>query len=286
MRPRPKRPPRRCTAESAFCAASVTSVASGGVRQRSHTPHGLHAGLAEVAAHGGRAAAGAVEHGVELAQLAHLHGLDAGVDVAAVDAAHGPGEIGGGVERDALGRLAVAAGAADLLPVGLDRRRRIGVDDVAHVGLVDAHAEGDGRDHHGGVRLQELLEPRRAHILVETGVIGQRRHAGGNQAFGQLVDAVARAGIDHAGALGPLGHQLQHAAVALPALALGRQGQLGPREAVDELARVPELQLGADVVAGAGIGGGGDGQARHVRERRRRGGPACGTRAGSRGPTG
>ncbi len=161
---------------------------------------------------------------------------------------------------------AVAAGAADLLPVGLDRRRRIGVDDVAHVGLVDAHAEGDGGDHHGGVRFQELLEPGGAQVLVETGVIGQRRHAGGDQLLGQLVDAVARAGIDHAGALGPLGHQLQHAAVALPALALRRQGQLGPREAVDELAGVLELQLGADVVAGAGIGRGGDGEARHVRE--------------------
>ena len=84
----------------------------------------LHAGLAEVAAHGGGAAAGAVEHGVELAHLAHLHRLDRVVDVAAVDAAHRPGEVGGGIERDALGRVAVAAGAADLLPVGLDRRRR------------------------------------------------------------------------------------------------------------------------------------------------------------------
>ena len=160
------------------------------------------------------------------------------------------------------------------------------MDDVAHVGLVDAHAEGDGRHHHGGVRLQELLEPGGAQMLVEAGVVGQRRHAGGNQRLGQLVDAVARAGVDHAGALRPLRHQLQHAAVALPALALGRQGQLGPREAVDELARVLQLQLGADVLAGAGIGGGGDGQARHVRERLRPGGPACGTRGGSRGPTG
>jgi hypothetical protein len=38
IRPRPNRPPSRCTAECAFCAASVASVASGGLRQRSHWP--------------------------------------------------------------------------------------------------------------------------------------------------------------------------------------------------------------------------------------------------------
>ena len=172
---------------------------------------GGDAGLAEVAAHGGGAAAGALEHGVELAHLAHLHALDGRVHVAAVDAAHRPGEVGGGIERDALGGRAVAPGAADLLPVGLDGRRRVGVDDVAHVRLVDAHAEGDGRHHHGRVGLEELLQPVRAQVLVEAGVVGQRQHACGGQLLGQLVDAVARAGIDHAGPVRPLGHQLQHA---------------------------------------------------------------------------
>ena len=44
-------------------------------------------------------------------------------------------------------RLPVAPGAADLLVVGLDRSRRREVDDRAHVGAVDAHAEGVGGDH-------------------------------------------------------------------------------------------------------------------------------------------
>ena len=41
---------------------------------------------------------------------------------------------------------AVAAGAADLLVVGFDGAGEGDVDDGADVGLVDAHAEGDGGD--------------------------------------------------------------------------------------------------------------------------------------------
>ena len=55
-------------------------------------------------------------------------------------------------------------------------------------------------------------------------------------------------------------------ACALPALALRRQGELGPREGVDELARAVEPQLGADVLARAGVCGGRDGKPRHAGE--------------------
>ena len=44
--------------------------------------------------------------------------------------------------------LAVAAGATDLLVIGLDRTGRAEVRHGAHVGAVDAHAEGvGGADH-------------------------------------------------------------------------------------------------------------------------------------------
>ena len=43
--------------------------------------------------------------------------------------------------------FAVAAGAADLLVVGLDRARDVGVHHEADVRLVDAHAEGVGGHH-------------------------------------------------------------------------------------------------------------------------------------------
>jgi hypothetical protein len=47
-----------------------------------------------------------------------------------------------------FGRVAVAAGAAGLLIISLDRFRQPGMGDEAHVRLVDAHAEGDRRHHH------------------------------------------------------------------------------------------------------------------------------------------
>ena len=45
--------------------------------------------------------------------------------------------------------------------------------DEAHVGLVDAHAEGDGGDHHHAVLAQEAALVGRAHLRVEAGVVGQ-----------------------------------------------------------------------------------------------------------------
>src|SRR5215470_5687630 len=111
----------------------------------------LHIDLAEVSADRGRAATGTVKHGIKLAQLAHLHRFDSVVDIAAVDATPGPGKIGGGIKRDAFRGCTVATGASDLLPIGFDRCRRICVDHIAYVGLIDAHAESDGGHHDGCV---------------------------------------------------------------------------------------------------------------------------------------
>src|SRR4029453_11961294 len=56
-------------------------------------------------------------------------------------------------EEDAAGRVAVAPRAAGLLEVALERRRRLIVDDVADVGLVDAEAERARRHHHDALAL-------------------------------------------------------------------------------------------------------------------------------------
>src|SRR5689334_11448920 len=71
----------------------------------------LYVGFAEVAADRGGPATPTVQHSVKLAQLAHLHRFDTVIDVAAVDAAPSPGEIGGGIQRDAFRGCAVAPGA-------------------------------------------------------------------------------------------------------------------------------------------------------------------------------
>ncbi len=183
---------------------------------------------------------------------------------AAADALEGPGHVRGAVEGDPFGGGAVAAGAADLLPVGLDRARGVGVDDEADVGLVDAHAEGDGGDHHRFVLVEEPVEAVAAERLVEPGVIGARREAVAGEALGQLLGALARAGVDDAGP--PLARRGQggDAVLAATGLPLRRERQLGPGEAGDEGRGLAQAQLRADVLARAGVGGGGDRQPGHA----------------------
>ncbi len=48
------------------------------------------------------------------------------------------------------------------------------MDDEPHVGLVDAHAEGDGRDHHHAVLLEKHVLVARAIGPLHAGVIGER----------------------------------------------------------------------------------------------------------------
>ena len=67
---------------------------------------------------------------------------------------------------------AVAPGASDLLVVGFEAARQRGVDHGAHVGLVDAHAERDGGDHHFDAAIQELLLHALAVLGIEAGVVG------------------------------------------------------------------------------------------------------------------
>ena len=83
--------------------------------------------------------------------------------------------VGQAVGHPGVGRQAVAAGAAGLLVVALDALGQVEVRDEAHVGLVDAHAEGDGRDHHDAVLAQEAVLVLRARVRgVQAGVVGQR----------------------------------------------------------------------------------------------------------------
>ena len=65
--------------------------------------------------------------------------------------------VAGAEEQHAFAGQAVAAGAAGFLVIALDVLRQIVVDDEADVGLVDAHAEGDGRADDAHLVAQEKL---------------------------------------------------------------------------------------------------------------------------------
>ena len=73
------------------------------------------------------------------------------------------------IEQHATRHLSVAAGAAGLLYVVLQRSRDVGVDHQPHVRLVDAHAEGIGSRDHAQFAADETL----LHVLL-----GLRRQPG------------------------------------------------------------------------------------------------------------
>ena len=105
-------------------------------------------GLAEVAHQGAVAADGLLAERVHLAQLAQRAGRGLG----AVGGQHRLPEpvVTAAVQQQALGLQAVPPGPASLLLVVLEGLRHAGMDDVADVRAVDAHAEGDrGHDHVG-----------------------------------------------------------------------------------------------------------------------------------------
>ena len=170
--------------------------------------------------------------------------------------------VGPGVQQQRPRRLAVPAGAADLLVVALDRRRHRRVDDGADVRLVDPHAEGR-RGHHD---LDVAAEERGLHVVPlrrrQPGVVGGGGELVG-QPTGERLRLLARRRVDDGGPPlrsaqhlgddrrprpGPLLHHLD--------------GQVLAPEAVD-VALVPlEVELGGDVVLDARRRGGGQGQHR------------------------
>jgi hypothetical protein len=143
--PAPKHSPVRRIADSAFCTATVASKVSGGAwrRDRSCRRAPRPRRNRPAASGGGRPAPRPAQKRVQPAWSAACARAGQGPRRSGCGAA----DVVGAVERQRLGRRAVAARAADLLIIGLDRFRQIGMRDPADIGLVDAHAEGD-RGHH------------------------------------------------------------------------------------------------------------------------------------------
>ena len=90
--------------------------------------------------------------------------------------------------------------------------------DVAHVGLVDAHAEGDGRNDADGIVLEEGVLVGRALGGVHAGVVGQGVDPLLAQELRGAVDLGARQAIDDA-ALALVARQELRAAASGPGAA-------------------------------------------------------------------
>ena len=116
-------------------------------------------------------------------------------------------DVGEAVGEPGGGGQAVATRPARLLVVALDRLRQVEVGDEPDVGLVDAHAEGDRRDHDDAVLAQEARLVRGAGRAVEPGVVRQRRDALRGEELGGLLDRLAREAVDDARVARVLGAQ-------------------------------------------------------------------------------
>ena len=103
------------------------------------------------------------------------------------------------VHHPRVGGLAVAAGAARLLVVGLDALRQIEVRHEPDVGLVDTHAERDRRDDDQRVLHEETPLILRARRGGQARVIRQRGKPLLHEPFGDALRLVARQAVDDAG---------------------------------------------------------------------------------------
>ena len=134
--------------------------------------------------------------------------------------------------------------------------------DEAHVGLVDAHAESDGGDHHHVLRRNEGGLVARPDPRVEPGMVGQHPPPAGRELLGQLLRFVAARHVDD-----PRPRLLRHQRLQLRADAVARAdvvADVGPVEAGDDEAVVRNAELDEYVLARRLVGRGGESEARHV----------------------
>ena len=168
------------------------------------------------------------------------------------------------VAEPGLGRVAVAAGAAGFLVIAFQRLGQVQVRHEAHVGFVDAHAEGDGGHHHHAFLAQEAALVFRADAGVEAGVVGQGMHALLAQPGRGFFDLAARQAIDDARLAAPRRQEIEQLASRV-VLQRHPVADVRPVEGGDEPGRVLQAQALGDFAPGGMVGGGGERDARHFR---------------------
>ncbi len=168
------------------------------------------------------------------------------------------------VAEPGFGRFAVAAGTAGFLVIAFHRLGQVGMRHEAHVGLVDAHAEGDGGAHHDAVFAQESALVGRAHLGRQAGVVGQSVHALLAQELGGFLDLASRHAVDDARFIAVAAQEIQQLALGVVLLHHG-VADVGPVEGADEVLGIGQVQPLGDLALGRRVGGGGQRDARHVR---------------------
>ena len=165
------------------------------------------------------------------------------------------------VEGDAHPLAAVAPGAPRLLVVSFQALGDVVVDDEAHVGLVDAHAEGDGGHDDVDFLHQEVILRLCACGGVQSGVVALRLDVVGAQHLGQVFHLLARETVDDAALAGVLLDESHDILVDVLGLLPHLVVEVGAVERRLELLGVDDAQVLLDV--GAHLVGGGGGERNH-----------------------
>ena len=174
------------------------------------------------------------------------------------------------VEQHAPGRFLVPSGAARLLQVVLQGAGNVGVDHEAHVGLVDAHAEGVGGDDGPQLTADEVRLDVLPGLRRQSRVEMVRRQSLLLQVLGDLLGVPARGAVDDRAAGGvPRQVRLQYLVdvVELGRAACGHHHELqvlASRIGVQDIQLDPEfpLEVLGDLGLHVGLGGGGQAEDR------------------------
>ncbi|MNF56789.1 hypothetical protein D3C84_382900 [compost metagenome] len=137
--------------------------------------------------------------------------------------------------------------------------------DETHVGLVDAHAEGNGGDHDQPFLVEEALLVMGPQVVGQACVVGQRREALLGEEGRHLLHLLARHAVDDAGVATAFGEEAQQ---LLARLVLGDDAvkDVRPVEAGEEALGVLQVQALDHLLAGTHVRGGGQRHARHIGE--------------------
>jgi hypothetical protein len=106
------------------------------------------------------------------------------------------------VGHPGVGGRGVAASPPGFLVIPLDALGQVEMGHKAYVRLVDAHAEGDGRDHHQTVFTLKARLMLRARRRVHSSVIGEGKHTFRGQPRSGFVDLAPRETVNNSGVSG------------------------------------------------------------------------------------
>ena len=175
-------------------------------------------------------------------------------------------DVAGAEEQQAFAGQAVASGPAGFLVVTFKVLGQVVMDDEPDVGLVDAHAEGDGGANDPDLVAQKLVLAGRAVPGLHSSVIRGRLDPIGLQALGQAFGALAALTIDDPALLEARADERQRLVVRA-GLRSHPIRQVGAIETGQVATGLAQMQLLNDVPAHALRGRGGQRHHRHFRKK-------------------